>query len=244
MIAVPVAWTHFNPYEAGHQTGYVPQEFDAETGFVEYIDELVEFAGRNCYKAWGRKNPKTAKNDAYVAQIIDHAHFSVMEHGSVTFVVEGVSRALMAELTRHRHLSFSINSQRYINYAKTEPVIPPAIADDEVAVADLKEHYKQCIARYEVQVAALKDEGLNNKQAREAARHYLPECAPVGMVVTGNMRAWREVISKRWHVAADKEIQELARQLLVELKGISPACFQDYDVEKPLSYERGSGEAK
>src|SRR5690606_41853392 len=63
--------------------------------------------------------------------ILNQGHFSVLEHSSVTFLVRDVSRALLTELTRHRHLSFSVVSQRYVNYADTKPVVPPAFADVE-----------------------------------------------------------------------------------------------------------------
>ncbi|MEH6373721.1 FAD-dependent thymidylate synthase [Streptomyces sp. KLMMK] len=240
MIVKPIASTLLDDYALRQ---IVPDYEVRSDQFVADVDALSEFAGRNCYKAWGKKNPKTAQNHGYLGQILDHKHYSVQEHGSVSFYIDGVSRALMAELTRHRHLSFSINSQRYIDYANTAPVVHPAFEGDEIAVADLQEHYKQCIAKYEAKVAELKDKGLKNKQAREAARQYLPECAPVGMVVTGNLRAWREVIAKRFHEAADAEICRLASLLLSHLKVIAPATFQDFS-DEPLTYERGDGEKK
>lgn len=189
-------------------------------------DALGEFAGRLCYKSFSRPNPATAENSGYMANILNQGHYSVLEHASVTFLVRGVSRALLAELTRHRHLSFSVVSQRYVDYADTEPVIPPAIAgtDEErvlcVAYSAAKDHYDWLTAQ-------LIRKGLPRKKAREAARAVLPNAAPVDMVVTGNLRAWRDVLGKRHHVAADAEIQRFAHKVLIHLRELAPNSVQD-----------------
>lgn len=189
-------------------------------------DRLAHFAGRSCYQSWEMPNPKTADDMGYIANILKQGHESVLEHASATFYIEGVSRALLAELTRHRHLSFSVESQRYVDYSDTEPVIPPAFGDDEAE--HLRMMYSRDLVAYESMVEALIREGKTRKQAREAARAFLPNAAPVAMVVTGNMRAWRDVLRKRYSVHADAEIFELAKELLSQLKEIAPASFQDF----------------
>ena len=84
MRVLPVAYTIFDP-EAAVKAGYIEYEHPV---YQRDIDELAEFGGRNCYQAWERKNPKTATNQGYLANIIDHGHFSVLEHGSVTFFID------------------------------------------------------------------------------------------------------------------------------------------------------------
>lgn len=190
-------------------------------------DALAEAAGRLCYKSFDRPNPKTARNEDYLRNIIDQGHFSVLEHSSVTFLVRGVSRSLLAELTRHRHLSFSVVSQRYVDYSETEPVAPPAIQGDGISEFYLEDAYREAIGTYEVLVSRLMEKGLKRKQAREAARAVLPNAAPVDMVVTGNLRAWRDVLGKRWHVAADAEICHLAGMILEHLRYVAPNSVQD-----------------
>ncbi|MFE8916840.1 FAD-dependent thymidylate synthase [Streptomyces globisporus] len=189
-------------------------------------DVLAEAAGRLCYKSFNRPNPKTARNEDYLKNIIDQGHFSVLEHSSVTFLVRGVSRSLLAELTRHRHLSFSVVSQRYVDYSETNPVIPPA-AEGTEAERHIRQVYNNCLGDYESLVRKLEAAGLKRKQAREAARAVLPNAAPVDMVVTGNLRAWRDVLGKRHHVAADKEIQVFAVLILGHLRDIAPNSVQD-----------------
>jgi thymidylate synthase (FAD) len=140
--------------------------------------------------------------------------------------VQDVSRALLAELTRHRHLSFSVVSQRYVDYSGTAPVVPPAVQGTE---AENLVHYAYANARgvYVALVGQLVDQGLGRKAAREAARAVLPNAAPVDMVVTGNLRAWRDVLGKRHSKHADAEIQELARLILGHLRTIAPNSVQD-----------------
>jgi thymidylate synthase (FAD) len=218
-----LAATAMSPYVLAETYGYevTTQREGATAG-----DALAEAAGRICYKSFDRPNPKTARNADYLANIIKQGHYSVMEHASVTFLVQGVSRALLAELTRHRHLSFSVVSQRYVNYSNTSPVIPPALAQTDgehlVNVA-----YVEALEMYEELTERLIASGLKRKEAREAARSVLPNAAPVDMVVTGNLRAWRDVLGKRHHVAADAEIREFAGRVLRLLRVAAPACVQD-----------------
>jgi thymidylate synthase (FAD) len=174
-------------------------------------------------------NPATATDEGYLKNILSQGHYSVLEHASATFYVEGVSRALLAELTRHRHLSFSVESQRYVDYSDTEPVIPPGMGDiEEIA---LRTSYTEALKTYRALVVSLTYEGLSRKQAREAARAVLPNAAPVAMTVTGNHRAWRDMLTKRYSTHADAEILVYATKTLEQLRGIAPGMYQDIPYE-------------
>jgi thymidylate synthase (FAD) len=191
-------------------------------------DFLAEFAGRACYQSWNRPNPKTATNKSYLAHILEVGHYSVLEHASATFYVEGVSRSLTHELVRHRHLSYSQLSQRYVKPADDGFwVQPPNVPHDLwAAVAPVLGHAVSNV--YNALVAELENRGtLSKKQIREAARAVLPNCTETKIVVTGNMRAWRDMLQKRWHVAADAEICEFAGMILDQLRSIAPNTFQD-----------------
>lgn len=198
---------------------------------VSDADALGEAAGRICYKSFNRPNPETATNAGYLVNILNHGHYSVLEHSSVSFLVQDVSRALLTELTRHRHLSFSVVSQRYVDYADTKPVIPPAM-EGTPAEGLLRTAYAEAVNDYALMAEWLvKKKGLKRKAAREAARAMLPNAAPVDMVVTGNLRAWRDVLGKRWHVAADAEIKDFAGLVLSHLRNIAPNSVQDIPEE-------------
>jgi thymidylate synthase (FAD) len=169
----------------------------------------------------------------YLKNILDQGHYSVLEHSSATFYVTGVSRNMTHELIRHRHLSYSELSQRYVDMEDARMVIPPALREEHAGGQTAPLPWAP-LRDYEATVRRLMASGLKRKQAREAARAVLPGGTETRIVVTGNMRAWRDFLNKRWHVAADAEIREFAGEILFQLKGIAPGCFQDFDSNDPI----------
>jgi thymidylate synthase (FAD) len=121
----PIAWTHFDAMYAQALTSWT---LDKDTDWTDGA-ALVEFAGRACYQSWTKPNPATATNAGYIAHLLDVGHYSVLEHGTVTFYLTGVSRSFTHELVRHRHLSFSQLSQRYV--AGAGQVVEPAIIAED-----------------------------------------------------------------------------------------------------------------
>lgn len=239
----PVAFTTFLDGAAQDASGYQPHT----PGGQSYSDELAEFAGRACYQSWNRPNPATATNEGYLDNILNQGHESVLEHASITFYVTGVSRSLLAELSRHRHLSFSVLSQRYVNMEDAKIVVPPGVVNaaheewvkdhpeatiettrDEITEYFEKEFLDGLREQYAELVGALEGIGWKRKQAREAARSILPNCIESPMVVTGNIRAWRDVLKKRYHVAADVEIRDFATEVLKHLREYAPNSVQDF----------------
>ncbi|MCG5459609.1 FAD-dependent thymidylate synthase [Micromonospora sp. PSH03] len=199
--------------------------------FIEFdvtdTDHLGEFAGRSCYKAFGRERAETATTAGYLNNILTQGHYSVLEHASVSFHVSEGSRSMLLELERHRHISLSVESQRYVDQTKSHP-LPVVPADFGAALwAELDRHYADSMDRYEAAVERLLAQGKTLKEARGAARAFLPESTPVDFVVTANLRAWRDVLGKRHHVAAENEIREFAAQVLSHLRVIAPLSVQD-----------------
>lgn len=212
--------------------------------------DLAEFAGRACYQSWTRPNAKTATNYEYLAHIINVKHESVLEHGTVTFYVEEVSRSLTHELVRHRHLSYSQLSQRFVTVHKTPHVTnavpgtvplpyvtPPLLEDDARANAILSAAWDYAVHAYENLIEAgnriigdsesVRDTS-SSKAVREAARAVLPNMTPTAIVVTGNHRSWREFIVKRGSLGADAEIRRMAVAVYRMLNREFPALYQDF----------------
>jgi thymidylate synthase (FAD) len=196
-------------------------------------DHLAEFAGRSCYQSFHKPNPATARNDAYLKNILEQGHFSVLEHSSATFYVTGVSRALTHELIRHRHLSYSELSQRFVDVESADYIEPPGFGKEADAYNYLSDAVGQARHSYRRIVEALHNTGLTRKQIREAARAAMPNAMETRIVVTGNMRAWRDMLFKRYSVHADAEIREFAAEILRQLKKIAPGQFQDFP-ERPF----------
>lgn len=229
---------YFNMVEAT-DGAYVPEKVPTKEGGTFFYDDTNDcdsvpvFGGRACYQSWSKPNPDTATEMGYLKNILSQGHYSVLEHSSATFYVTGVSRNLTHELVRHRHLSYSELSQRYVSMEDVNVVIPPALVDGYEGRNAIP--MPAPTARgYKDTATLLSGQGLTRKQAREAARYLLPGGAETRIVVTGNMRAWRDFLTKRWHVAADAEIRALAGEILTQLKRIAPGCFQDYETSTPM----------
>lgn len=203
---------------------------------------LTEFAGRACYESWHRPNPQTAENRDYIRSIIAKQHFSVLEHASATFYIENVSRTCTHELVRHRHLSYSQRSQRYVDESSSGVVVPDAmvrvrdarLGNDQTVQEAATELENTSHELYQNLVRIMVEAGIPRKEARGAARGWLLQNTETNLVVTGNHRAWREFISKRWHAAADPEIRTLAGMILRDLRDIAPAIYADFDPYRPI----------
>lgn len=195
-------------------------------------DNLAEFAGRACYQSWSRPNEATRENKDYLANIINQGHESVFGHASYTFYITGVSRNLTHELIRHRFLAVSELSQRYVNMGEAHHVQPPAFEDDEPGQREMAELWNLTKLLYRKAVVRLEALGYSHKQAREAARSLLPSMAETRIVVTGNVRAWRDFIRQRYTPHADAEIYKLAEEILKTLKMQAPNSFQDFEIQE------------
>lgn len=219
---------------------------DEPFGEVDAADHIAELAGRACYESFSRPNPATARNSAYLANILAQGHYSVLEHASATFYVQDVSRTLTHELVRHRHLSYSQRSQRYVNEAESGFVMPQALERYPALGLALEEHQKRSQALYHHIYASLRQSGVTVKDARGAARAALINATHTSIVVSGNMRAWRDFLSKRLHSAAEVEIRTLAWAICDQLKKIAPSTFQDFSKfagqHSPVSVESAKGE--
>src|SRR5947199_5310744 len=210
----------------------VPWETDADGG-----QALCEFAGRACYQSWKKPNPATATNAGYLQHILEVGHLSVLEHGTVTFYLSGISRSLSHELIRHRHFSYSQLSQRYVPERNAAMVEPQVIAEDPdlharflAATAAAQQAYTELLEGLEKKFAGVSNATLRRKQARQAARAVLPNATETRIVVTGNYRAWRHFIAMRATEHADVEIRELAVERLRQLQKVAPNVFADFTI--------------
>ena len=203
----------------------IEQRMEIQEGSTD-AETLTVYAGRSCYESWSRPNEKTRRDEDYLRRtLFEQGHFSILEHASATFYLTGVSRALTHELIRHRHLSYSQLSQRFVDESEANIVIPPAARGSEKLTWEFENAATGARHSYRELVEALSDSGLARKQAREAARAVLPNMVETRIVVTGNMRAWHEVIERRTAPDADAEFQEVAGMIREQLQQIAPEVF-------------------
>jgi len=210
----------------------IPWETDADGG-----EALAEFAGRACYQSWSKPNPRTATNAGYLRHLLEVGHLSVLEHGSVSFYISGISRSCTHELIRHRHFSYSQLSQRFVRENDANVVIPPAIAGDErlealfaKATEASRGAYAELLGALEEKLADEPNGPVRNKQARQAARSVLPNATETRVVVSGNYRAWRHFVEMRATEHADVEIRQVAVECLRQLQAAAPNVFGDFEI--------------
>lgn len=193
------------------------------------VETLTEFAGRACYQSFNRPNPATATTADYLRRtLFEQKHWSIAEHATATFYITGVSRAFTHELIRHRHLSYSQLSQRFVDEADANIVVPPALRASKQQSLNLGDEMERANDVYMYLVNLLEfEDGLPRKQAREAARAVLPNMTETRIVVTGNLRAWHEVIERRTAPDADAEMREVMGMVRDELTTIAPTIFPE-----------------
>lgn len=193
-----------------------------------HIDTLLE----------GLTPEKTA---AFLQKLSDVGHASPIEHASFTFGIEGVSRTFLAQVTRHRIGSFSVQSQRYVRLEDFRYVIPPEIeAIPEAKVQfiasmndDAKKYLELVHTLEDAHTARLMAQGMDekaarakaSKQANEDARFVLPNACETKMVMTMNCRSLLNFFNLRCCNRAQWEIREMAWQMLACCREAAPALF-------------------
>ena len=207
-------------------------------------EALTEFAGRLCYLSFGadaglegghRSIPGRTTNQAYIANILQVKHGSVLEHAVFSLLLEGISRSLTHELVRHRAgFGYSQLSQRYVDESDIAFVLPPEIEEGSPAFTAWSAACEQSLLAYRALMGELTEQvgesgsaTMRKKRTRQAARAVLPNCAETKLVMTGNARAWRHFVEMRGSATADVEIRRLAAAVLGVLTGEAPHIFGD-----------------
>ena len=197
---------------------------------------LPEIAGRLCYMSFAK--PRPGGNQAYLENIKDSRHGSVLEHTVFNFIITGVSRSFTHELVRHRAgFSYSQLSQRYVDESVADLVEPACIAADPglhaiwlSAVEVAQEAYVKLVEGLHGKFATVEDKTLRRKLARQAARSVLPNATETKIFVSANARALRHFIELRCNEHAEVEIRHVAAEMLAILCTEAPNIFGDYEL--------------
>ncbi len=188
---------------------------------------VCALAARTCYSALPLvelMDKTAADQSAFLRGVIRSGHHSVLEHASFTFYVSDVSRALLAQLTRHRIASFSVQSQRYVSMSGGfDYVIPPRVS---ALGAGAEEKYRAQMLQMadwyrEWQNAFGEDPGAN-----EDARFVLPNACKTRLTMTMNARELLHFFSLRCCSRAQWEIRALAEDMYRLVLPIAPAIFE------------------
>ena len=95
-------------------------------------EKLIESAGRTCYESYDKATEDS--HEKLIRHLVKSNHTSVLEHASATFRFTGISRAFLAQITRHRLASYSVKSQRYVKESNFDYITPDSIKNNEYAL--------------------------------------------------------------------------------------------------------------
>ncbi|MBR6510438.1 MAG: FAD-dependent thymidylate synthase [Clostridia bacterium] len=197
------------------------------------------------------------KAASFVEMLAEIGHESPIEHASFTFGIEGVSRALLAQITRHRMASFSVKSQRYVREGSFEYVTPPEIAEIPEALEIYNEIMAEDQRKYDRLTEILKEKHIKSflaegkdektaarmaeKKAIEDARFVLPNACETQMIMTMNTRSLHNFFRLRCCKRAQWEIQDIANQMLALVSEVAPNLFKNAG---PACVKGGCSEGK
>lgn len=184
-------------------------------------EQVAAAAARLCYSSASIAQLLERSRDdhaALLAKILDLGHFSVLEHASFTFGIEGISRACSHQLVRHRIASYSQQSQRYVTVQERFPaVIPPSIAENPQLAERFDQLLNDCHGLYRELITA----GI----PAEDARFVLPNAAATKLVMTMNARELRHFFALRCCRRAQWEIRAMATAMLRLCQPVAPLLF-------------------
>jgi thymidylate synthase (FAD) len=196
-------------------------------------DEMVAMAARGDHQqdsmvgaSFEEAMEGTEKNhEELIEQLLRRGHFGPFEHVQMFFAVENISRVAMAQVTRHRHMSFDVRSMRYTDSSDMEAVIPPTAeenkTDGEKCSIIMKSHSRESKERYQTLVEAGVPE--------EDARMVFPLMTGVHMTFSANMRSLMHFFDLRKNAKAQWEAREFAQKVLEEVKEVAPLTFHGYE---------------
>lgn len=210
-------------------------------------EKTVAAAAKLCYSSSDIEGLNDSLTDekaaAFVEMLSEIGHESPIEHASFTFGIEGVSRSLLAQITRHRMASFSVKSQRYVREGSFGYVTPPEIAAepeakklyDEIMAEDQKKYDRIAAILKEKHIKTFLAEGkdektanrLAEKKAIEDARFVLPNSCETQMIMTMNARSLKNFFRIRCCNRAQWEIRDVADQMLALVSKAAPELFKN-----------------
>jgi thymidylate synthase (FAD) len=187
------------------------------------------------------------KKETLIGHLMEHGHYGPFEHPQITFAVKGVSRSCMAQITRHRHVSFDVQSMRYVSFDDVDPedvregemvVTPPSATDpdwvgrnqktgqvDEETVEKRNEIFSDTVANAVESYQELLDLGM----PPEDARFVLPIGTEVNIVMSMNARMLMHVADMRAAADAQWEIRQLTEEMLDLATEWCPITFEYYE---------------
>ncbi len=192
-----------------------------KVNLIQHTDNpetMIAQIARISHQSFSEEEPGIEENQELIRKLRSWGHWTPFEFSDATFYVEGVSRACLAQITRHRLVSFMVQSMRYTEQNRKDTVIPQSI-EDAGLVDEYKENIKYSFFLYQ--------EAINTGVVKEDARFLLPLATSTSLYLKANFREFYHIIELRNTKAAQWEIRNLSRQFLSHLYKIAPVIFEE-----------------
>ena len=205
--------------------------------YMPMIERVCAAAMRSCYSTrpaheifLDQQNFTEQDAEHLIKKAVELGHYSVLEHGSLTFSLQGVSRALTHQLVRHRMASFSQQSQRHVNVRSDGQwyIIPDSLKNGEEKIFYEEKEIKISYDKF-MKLVAEYYKRLLNKASKEDARFILPNATLTHITLTANPRELRHIYSLRCDPAAQWEIRDVCWTMLALSYLIAPNIFATLD---------------
>lgn len=207
--------------------------------YTQNPEKIVAAAAKLCYAKSDIATLMDGLTDekvcSFLNRLSDLGHQSPTEHASFTFGIEGVSRSFLAQISRHRLASLSVQSQRYVDMTNAEFVMPKEFVGDEPASKTFEDAVNYAFESYEElrkyltvrYIQSGMDAKSAEKKAQEDARYVLPEACCTKMIITMNARELNHFFNMRCCNRAQLEIRECAEKMLELVYPIAPNLFKN-----------------
>jgi len=179
--------------------------------------------------------PKRERLRSFIEKAIQRGHWGIFEHPKAYFVVEGISRDQMAQITRHRvGVSFDVQSMRYVDFDDADFEIPETAEEIDVeweldgvdnmefqSEKIMRDSFDASLERYK----KLREAGME----KEDARKVLPIGTKVNMTFSINLRALLHVADLRVSGVAQHDTRSFMQQVMDEAREWSPITISEYE---------------
>ena len=195
--------------------------------------DVVYTGARTCYNIGSPVdmwfdvcNIATDKKKNLIDKVFKSGHLSTSEHAYFTFAIEGISRACSHQLVRHRHCSFSQQSQRYVEIKEKQGELYDLLhcfpTDEKIAkmkemaekyFVDVNDNnyygYVHCLWQYTMRIEC--------GEKPEDARNSLPNATKTNIVVSMNLRELIHLCNERLCTRAQGEIRQLVKEMVAQV---------------------------
>lgn len=190
-----------------------------DINIIDYTKDYVNMlylAGRGCYGLEYLSNETIDEKRRFIRRIVQNQHESVLEHAKISILINGCSRSFMAQITRHRHASFSIKSQHYVKHKdfkykniEWQNQLVQKIYNN--LMVEINEIYISFIEEHNVPI--------------HVAREILPNACRTNIFMTANLREWRYIIKLRQTSYNTIEMRLFAEKIRILFRNIIPEVF-------------------